>query len=468
MKKISLLAILTVLMSLTACNDYIDILPKGNKIPKDVSDFVPLLNDEYNNCFHGAGAALYLMNDNYLTKSNRQSLTLNSANYLWNEEADRVLLNKDSENFFYYLYMSISTDNLIINNVPEMTGDDAAKKQLIAEARTLRAYNYLMLVNFYSDSYLKGDPAQAGGVPFIMDASVDAPYTQPCVKEIYDFIISELQAVIASNELPAEAVNVLRPSKATAQAILARALMLSGRYDEALTAVNSALETYSTLFNWVEFYQANEANILAEGGYTQAPSPMGYDFCENVLYRSGDRACNYEQADLQMPLHRAALYEAGDAMLASRWKERTQNQDTYMYPMTKGYYNYGGITVTELYCIKAECEARAGRIPEAMKVLNAVRQTRIMPDEYIEMSATDLADALQKIYRVKANSLVMNVICFFDAKRLNAEGIAPVVLTKTEDGKEYRLDPNSHLWTMTFPATAVKNHGNGSFTQNSK
>ena len=48
MKKI-LFMIMTVLgwINLTSCNDYLDIVPKGNKIPTTLADFEALLRDEY-------------------------------------------------------------------------------------------------------------------------------------------------------------------------------------------------------------------------------------------------------------------------------------------------------------------------------------------------------------------------------------------------------------------------------------
>ena len=65
MKKI-LFMIMTVLgwINLTSCNDYLDIVPKGNKIPTTLADFEALLRDEYTIGYIPVTNSLYLLNDN--------------------------------------------------------------------------------------------------------------------------------------------------------------------------------------------------------------------------------------------------------------------------------------------------------------------------------------------------------------------------------------------------------------------
>ena len=98
MKKI-LFMIMTVLgwINLTSCNDYLDIVPKGNKIPTTLADFEALLRDEYTIGYIPVTNSLYLLNDKFVGQSSLTSVTLTSANYLWNETADRIVLNNQDE-----------------------------------------------------------------------------------------------------------------------------------------------------------------------------------------------------------------------------------------------------------------------------------------------------------------------------------------------------------------------------------
>ena len=106
MKKI-LFMIMTVLgwINLTSCNDYLDIVPKGNKIPTTLADFEALLRDEYTIGYIPVTNSLYLLNDKFVGQSSLTSVTLTSANYLWNETADRIVLNNQDEGTYYRSYM---------------------------------------------------------------------------------------------------------------------------------------------------------------------------------------------------------------------------------------------------------------------------------------------------------------------------------------------------------------------------
>ena len=70
MKKI-LFMIMTVLgwINLTSCNDYLDIVPKGNKIPTTLADFEALLRDEYTIGYIPVTNSLYLLNDKFVGQS---------------------------------------------------------------------------------------------------------------------------------------------------------------------------------------------------------------------------------------------------------------------------------------------------------------------------------------------------------------------------------------------------------------
>ena len=129
-------------------------------------------------------------------------------------------------------------------------------------------------------------------------------------------------------------------------------------------------------------------------------------------------------------------------------------------------HNRGGMTTTEVYLIQAECLARKGDVSAAMDTLNKVRQARILPDKYLPLTASNTEDAVNIIRDVKANALILTIVPFCDARRLNLESAYARTFTKTENGQQLSLSPTSHLWVMPFPQGAVENHGNGTVTQN--
>lgn len=453
----------------TSCNDYLDVLPKGKKIPVTYADYLPLLANEYGCGQQPIYQVNYMMNDVQLNKSVLTTYDLNRALYMWDEGADRVTLNKADESFFYYTYGAINTFNLIIEKAPAMTDcTDAQRNELVSYARVRRAHAYYHLVNYYADAYDAKTADATRGVPMIYSADVDAPHKQESVGFTYKFIVDELTAVISSNTLPDKSLSVLHPDKTAAHAVLAKVYLSMGEYAKALAEVETVLKVKNALIDWNAVYTANKAGLDNPTNYATIPSVLNHASVENILYVNGDNSPNYDSNEKNMTEYRMAFFENGDNHFKCRWKLRATSTDTYGQGMMRGYFNKMGIRTVEMYYIKAECLARTGKIADAMQVLNQVRKTYVDPSVYADLSATDLKDALEKIIKSKDNMMVMSLVPFIDMKRLNKEGVLVRDLKKTVDGKEYTLKADSHFWTMVFPAGAVNNHGNGTITQNSK
>ena len=461
--KLLLGSCLVLLACLCSCDDYLSNVPKGQRIPTTLNDFSVMLADEYTNCREDVTQALVLLNDRYVSDGYLSYYELWNANYFWDENADRIAMNKSDETTYYNGYAGISTANLLIENAPTATeATDAERGQVIAQAKILRAMKYFTLVNYYAKTYNAATAATDGGVPLITSAEVGATYTQPSVQEIYDFIVQDISEALPA--LPERALNVLYADKATAYALAARVYLQMGNYQEALASAGEALKRNDRLFDWVAFYNDNAAVLSVPDVYQSITSPMGFDYEENYIFCHGNNS--YSGNDLQMREDRGNRFEQGDAHFMSRWKIRTMAGSTYYNPNMGGYFNRGGLTTTEVYLIQAECLARTGNVAGAMDVLNTVRQKRILPEYYQPLAASSADEAIDMIIKVKGDALVQTIIPFCDARRLNLEPAHARTLTKVENGQQYTLSPSSHMWVMPFPMGAVKNSGNGTVTQN--
>lgn len=292
-----------------------------------------------------------------------------------------------------------------------------------------------------------------------------ASYTQPSLLEVYDFILSDMET--AYSLLPQEAATILHPSVTAADAFFARLYLQMNNYTKALEHAEKALQSNNSLYDWREFYALHETEITDPTNRTRMNDPAGFDYCENYLFRHGSSSnLGGEQG---LPLWRGGdRFEEGDARAAARWKLYDAGNEVYYYSTLTGYHNYGGLTTTEMYLIKAECMARSGKIAEAMEAVNAVRETRILADKYEPLGASTETEAMELIIRTKQNEMLLTSINFNDARRLNLEGKYPVLPTKTQDGHTYQLSAASSLWTFPFPQGAVDNPGNGTITQNVK
>ncbi|WP_278022545.1 RagB/SusD family nutrient uptake outer membrane protein [Flavobacterium ginsengisoli] len=386
-----------------------------------------------------------------------------NANYMWDENANRIELKPSDEGTYYGGYQGISTFNLIIENALTATKATEQEQRVVwAQAKLLRAMNYFNLVNFYADTYVASIASTKLSVPLITSANINAPSKQVTIQELYDFILNDIKDALPY--LPKVSQTALHPNLGAGYAFNARVNLQMNNYTEALKNADLALAENNKLYDWIGYYNANKAVIDVPNSYTTTPSPMGFNYVENYTFRHG--SSSNLGAEFDIPVERAQRFETGDARFISRWKIRTVGAETSYRRTLTGAFNFGGITTVEVYLIKAECLARAGQIADALTVLNTVRKTRILPASYQDISTTDKTTALNAIYRTKNNELIMTLIPYADARRLNAEGVYKVSFTKVVGGKTYTLSSDSHLWTSPFPQGAINNPGNGTITQN--
>ncbi len=450
-------------MVLSSCDNYLNIEPKGKRIPKSLADYEAFLRYEYGMHRMPVTQTTYLLNDQYLTNSYASYYPMYKANYNWEEETDRAYWNSSDEGTYYVAYGAINTCNLILEEVPGATdGSDKEKAEVMAYAKVQRAMNYFNLANYYANTYEASSAATKLSVPLMTSSLQDAAYHQATIQEIYDFIIKDLTEAVA--DLPDMGATILHPGKGAAYAMLARTYLQMMDYDKALEFADKALAINGELVDWVTFYQEHKSQIDQEGAYPSLPTPLGFDSKDCYNFKYGESS--YASTINRIPVARAAGFEDGDAYFLSNWKLRTQGSETYYQGLTNGTINLGGMRTVEQYLVKAECLARKGQLQEAMDVLNHVRQSYILPEKYQPLAATTEAEAIQNIRQAKDNQLIFTIVPFGDARRYNAEGTYARTLTKEVDGKQVSLTPTSHLWTFPFPQGALDNPGNGSFVQN--
>ena len=64
-------------------------------------------------------------------------------------------MEKDRPSFFwFYCYTHINVLNDLLSHMSKMQGTTSEKKQVEGEARALRAYHYLLLVQWFQQTYL--------------------------------------------------------------------------------------------------------------------------------------------------------------------------------------------------------------------------------------------------------------------------------------------------------------------------
>jgi len=465
MKNVTTILAICVVVMLTGCNDFLDIKPKGEKIPTTVSDYETLLNYESVQKVSDTYPA-YLTDDVFLPDVAEGTATpgLNSVDqsirnlYLFKKE---VFGDAQDDGFWFASYNRIYYYNTVIDNIMNADGSDEQQKLSIrAEALISRALEYLYLVNGYAKYYDVRTAESDPGVPLILDEDISKKnLVRASVKDVYAQILSDLQTALPN--LPVQAKgNAFRASKAAGYGVLAKMYLYMGNYAEALKAANEVLEINNSLLDLKKY-----AVVKAQSSIGRTNVPQDIDNPENIYikfapYVYGLSSKVYGSDEL------ISLFSEDDMRLQVYFTKNFRNIPTDKYVWAPYLRANLAVSSPEIYLIAAECEAREGSIERAIALINKLRDNRIKNNT--DIVATDRNDALQKVLEERRRELAMSgMVRYIDLKRLNQESQFAKTVTHVTGEGTFSLEPNSPLYVLPIPAKVMRFNKN-SMKQNER
>lgn len=450
---------------LTGCNDYLDIKPKGEKIPTTVSDYETLLNYESVQKVSDTYPA-YLTDDVFLPDVAEGTATpgLNSVDqsirnlYLFKKE---VFGDAQDDGFWFASYNRIYYYNTVIDNIMNADGSDEQQKLSIrAEALISRALEYLYLVNGYAKYYDVRTAESDPGVPLILDEDISKKnLVRASVKDVYAQIQSDLQTALPNLPMQAKG-NAFRASKAAGYGVLAKMYLYMGNYTEALKAANAVLEMNNSLLDLKKY-----AVVKPQSSIGRTNVPQDIDNPENIYikfapYVYGLSSKVFGSDEL------ISLFSEDDMRLQVYFTKNFCNIPTDKYVWAPYLRANLAVSSPEIYLIAAECEAREGSIERAIALINKLRDNRIKNNT--DIVATDRNDALQKVLEERRRELAMSgMVRYIDLKRLNQESQFAKTVTHVTGEGTFRLEPNSPLYVLPIPAKVMRFNKN-SMQQNER
>ena len=465
MKKVTTILAICVVVMLTGCNDYLDIKPKGEKIPKTVTDYETLLNYESVQKVSDTYPT-YLTDDVYLPDVAQGTATpgLNSVDqsilnlYLFKKD---VFGEAQDDGFWFASYNRIYYYNTVIDNIMDAEGPSEQQKHSIrAEALISRALEYLYLVNGYAKHYDVRTAETDPGVPLILDEDISKKdLVRASVKDVYAQIQSDLQAALPN--LPAQPKgNAFRASKAAGYGILAKMYLYMGNYAEALKAANAVLEMNNSLLDLKKY-----AVVKPQSSIGRTNVPQDIDNPENIYikfapYVYGLSSKVFGSDEL------ISLFSDDDMRLQVYFTKNFRNIPTDKYVWAPYLRANLAVLSPEIYLIAAECEAREGSVERAMSLINKLRDNRIKNNT--PLVAIDRSDALQKVLEERRRELAMSgMVRYIDLKRLNQESQFAKTITHVTGEGMFSLEPNSPLYVLPIPAKVMRFNKN-SMKQNER
>lgn len=470
MRKLLIFAQVVSLLLLAGCNDKLDIRPKGTIVLSSVDELSSLLDNKamlsyptelaWYACFDAGAPANMMIGDSY---------PFIKASYLGDESINRIT-NFASDGLYNNCYERISRYNIIIEDVMDADGAEADKLRTRAEALVLRAYNYFVLVNTFCKSYNKETANTDGGLLLRTRFSIEENPKQVSVEEVYALIEKDLNDALPY--LGPKGKNVNHPGLAFAYGVLAKVHLFKHEFDKAEVAATESLKNNSYIFDWV--------------AWDLGPKPVpeiGYSNEENLYFGYGYSTMSAEPIATVIGPHLVQKYTPGDLR-----KERFffLTMPSYFLPGCAAYqaytdivngkkykrsykYNEGGMKVSEVVLMLAECYARSGKVAEAMDLVNNLRKKRVLPTKYADLVANNKDEAFNHVMDERSRELPATANNFYDIRRLEAEGIRQSVErvipeASAPDGlKRITVQSNSYVFVMPFPRDAMER---SSLTQN--
>lgn len=478
MKRNIILACICAALGLSACDSYLDVIPKGKAVLDTTEDYLGLLEPL---------DAEYVI-DNFCWISNEQAYgnmselenynhPLASSGFFWDEECDRANNITDNESLsllYNKCYSRIARYNILIDNMPDANGPESDKTMGIAQAKTMRAYNYFFLINTFAKPYNPETSATDNGIIVREKFDLEAVGKQYTVAKTYAFILKDLNEAIG--DLPEKSVNAYQPDKAFGYAFRAKVHLFMRDIDNALS---DALEV-------LKFSNHELWDLSGELSAYAAKNP-GFAVMDNTLYmmyRSGlMHRFSHPENLLFCPsrtggapvILRKHLKETFDAKADLRYnlicnptmKDRPTAEPGCLYFMSSTIIqlNESGIRLSEVYLMIAECYARKGNIDLALKYLNDLRKTRFYAKYYKDIVPADpdidndKNKMLTYIRQERARELFSSCNRFFDMRRFCTEFNETLTKTYTDSSGSthtYTLKPDSHLLTFPFPIKAMQ------------
>ncbi|MGF6849349.1 tetratricopeptide (TPR) repeat protein [Chitinophaga sp. W3I9] len=249
-----MIAALCVLLLLSAgCKKFFDVRPSTTSInPTTLGDFEEMLNND------SMAICNYLLadfmsddvrlEDAHLSADAASSYT---RSYLW----EQTIWKPGDADFMYNAsYTRILQMNIILERVGRSAGSEQQKNVIRAQAQINRAWYYLQLAGLYGTDYQAATAAADLAVPLVLFPDASAQPVRATVQQVYDQVISDLTAAVATPGLPGMGQDVVHPGKAAGYALLARIYLNMAKYPDALNAAQSALAINSQLLKYTRDY----------------------------------------------------------------------------------------------------------------------------------------------------------------------------------------------------------------------
>ncbi len=427
---------LTILL-LFGCSKFLDEKPDAAlSVPETLEDLDQLMHNEspINRSFPSlmeSGSDDYYVKSNVLKSRNEAEQLV----YSWTISLERTDLASWNSP-----YNAIMIANIVLEGLDRIKGGSVEERDRIrGEALFARAFAFYYLAQIFCLPYDAQNKSNDLGLPLRTSSDFAVTFERATMGETYDFIITDLSQAIRL--LPEKARFKSWPSKAAANALMARLYLVMGNYKKSNEFATNALSYNKTLLDYNTINK--ELKIPFAVGHDEI---IYYAFCSNGYLLAANRSFVpkelyflYHEDDLRKELF-FTVGGTGDILFKGN------------YDGVGGSY-FAGMAIDELYLIRAECEIREGETERGLTFLNTLLRSRFKKGSYTEIKNLNGEQALDLVLLERRKELLRRGVRWTDLRRL-AGGDSTIRYRKADDGEqntEYKFELKKASYVYPIP-----------------
>ena len=375
MKKILISALTLSLVALTACNDFLDVVPDTRVKLTNVEQCRQLLVDAYSSSSYAA--VCELSSDN-VTDNNSPSpsgVRYNRPNYAQTDEelytwsdVKNGMGNETPSGVWSGCYGAIADANAVLQALDQMkeAGDVSESEMpkfnaVRAEALLCRAFNHFVLVNVFCMPY-RGPQQTDLGITYITEpeTKVSPQYDRGTVAHVYEMIEKDLTEALEMVTDTYYEIPKYHFNKRAAYAFAARFYLFKREYPKVIKYADMAfdgLDPAATMNDvWGKSSQFYEPDNL--GKYYTSTERPGNFMCVSS-YSTWGRRAGY-RFTLNREAKRCTVQGPGPTWRGCQWYNQSVedkfNKYFAMHPCFRGMLYYSGDPEWGLYFLPIQCE----------------------------------------------------------------------------------------------------------------
>lgn len=420
--------------TLTGCDDFLDIQPKGRVIITTADDYRKMLTQAYAIIPEDRGLATF-RSDEFTMDATLSSEDIASYKDIWcwnDSAADNSTSSFGWRNYYQVIYEA----NHTIENKDKITeGTKEEIDQLVGESYMLRAYMHFLLVNLFGEPYTAvADPYTAKGVPLKLDNNTEKMLVRSSVGTVYDQIVSDVDEAEKYLNVGTWPTGYnYRFTTLALEAMRSRMYLYMGKWQESLDASQKVLAGQDTL-----------SDLSKE-------LPNAYNSAENILALEQVMTANYVDA-AKVNRELFARYNTNDLRRTKYFKQVTASN---ILCVKGGSNTYScSFRTGEIFLNAAEAALRLKQPEKARGYLYKLMEKRYQPAYFATLKAEadgmDNEALLNFILEERCKELAFEGHRWFDLRRTTRQAITKVYGTTT-----YTLSDGDSRYTLRIPSEAI-------------